>query len=119
MRSLILLGILAFISCDNFKYEDLIIQKVSIDKSKYSNYLIDRELGLHRLNGYDVIDSSLGVVLLHGYYPPKWKDKGFEWTKPMHQIIEYGRPIWWLRYNWFECPEQSVSFLNTALKFHP
>ena len=93
MRSLIIFGMLALVSSDNFKYKDLIIQKVSIDKSNYSRYLIDRELGLHRLNGYDFQDSSLGVVLVHGHYPTKWKDKGFKWAKPMHQIADYGRPI--------------------------
>ena len=65
-----------------------------------------------------VLDAtSFGIILVHGYYPLNWETKGHEWNKAIHQAADLGRPIWWLRYRWFDCPEKSVCSIFLSRSF--
>ncbi|MBA65570.1 MAG: hypothetical protein CMG55_07195 [Candidatus Marinimicrobia bacterium] len=115
MWKIIFFGKCLILSCTTSKQENLILKKVNTNESQYNGYLINRDPGLHKLEGYSIIDSSFGIILVHGYYPSTWETKGYEWNKAIHQTADLGRPIWWLRYRWFDCPEKSVAMLSNSI----
>ncbi len=96
-------------------YEDLNVSKIIIEESKYDEYLINRPNGIHDLTGYTPKDSSIGIVLVHGFYPPAWPTKGFEWAEALKNMTETQYPIWWFRHEWNDCPEQISKILDLAL----
>ena len=114
MSKLLLASLLLF-GCSNKNHKDLVLSKIQTDKSQYNGYLIEREEGIHSLDGFNEIDSSFGVVLVHGYYPPSWSTKGYEWTKAIQELTEINRPIWWFRYDWYNCPENNSAKLVSAI----
>ena len=80
------------------------MSKLSTDKSNYDEYLINRSVGIYKIKGFDYIDSTIGIILVHGYYPEKWDTKGFEWVEPILNLSRSRLPIWFYRYDWNECP---------------
>ena len=82
-----------------------------MNKSDYDEYLIDRSNGLHRLGGINEKDSTYGIIIVHGYYPMGWQTKGFEWVNPLMYLAHREIPIWFFRYDWTGCPENSVEYL--------
>ena len=65
--------------------------------------------------GFTPKDSSIGIVLVHGFYPTGWPTKGFEWTEALKNMTKTQHPIWWFRYDWNNCPEKSSKTLDFAL----
>ena len=116
MRTFIFtLNILLFFSCSNHKYEGLLLDQLSINPSEYNEYLIKRDNGLHRLKGFNETDSSFGILAVHGFYPKKWEKKGFEWASPLQELTKLKKPIWWVKYDWFDCPDSSVQYLSKKI----
>ena len=114
--TLFLSAALVFVcGCGLNTYEDLNASKIIIKKSKYDEYLINRPNGIHDLTGYTPKDSSIGIVLVHGFYPPAWPTKGFEWAEALKNMTETQYPIWWFRHEWNDCPEQNSKILDLAL----
>ena len=102
-------------SCEPNSFKDLDASKIIIEKSKYDEYLINRSNGIHDLLGFTPKDSSIGIVLVHGFYPTDWPTKGFEWTEALKNLTKTQHPTWWFRYDWNNCPEQSSRTLDFAL----
>ena len=114
-----LVTILSFIAgcatlSNNSKF--LSVNELSLDKKIYNEYLIDNPNGLHKLSGLNVRDSTLGIILVHGYYPKKWDTKGFEWVTPIFMLSEATIPLWFFRYDWNECPNNSADFLDSQIE---
>jgi len=115
--SRIFISIILFITgCSKAPYNDFSLNQLIINKSEYNNYIINRSDGLHRLEGFNIVDSSYGIIAVHGYYPMTWPTKGFEWVLPLKKLSDLKIPIWLLRYDWFECPEHSVDYLNSQIE---
>ena len=105
-RHLWILAFLFVVGCDQQQYSDFNLTKFHYIKKDYNEYIIQRENGFHRLTGYQVADSTYGIVVLHGYYPWGWTTKGFEWAEPLHELSKFKVPIWLYRYDWNQCPDQ-------------
>jgi len=112
---LITINVLLFFSCSDLKYNDLLLDQLSIDPSKNNGYLINRDNGLHRLKGFNETDSSFGILAVHGFYPKLWKTKGLEWVAPLRELTKLKRPIWWVKYDWFDCPDSSAQYLSKKI----
>ena len=98
-------------SCTQSNHPDLLLSNLKMNKSDYDGYVIDRSNGFHRLGGSSTNDSTYGIVTVHGYYPKGWPTKGFEWVNPLVQLSNSGIPVWFFRYDWDDCPENSVNYL--------
>ena len=105
-RHLWILAFLFVVGCDQQQYSDFNLTKFHYIKKDYNEYIIQRENGFHGLKGYQVADSTYGIVVLHGYYPWGWTTKGFEWAEPLHELSKFKVPIWLYRYDWNQCPDQ-------------
>ena len=105
-RHLWILAFLFVVGCDQQQYSDFNLTKFHYIKKDYNEYIIQRENGFHGLTGYQVADSTYGIVVLHGYYPWGWTTKGFEWAEPLHELSKFKVPIWLYRYDWNQCPDQ-------------
>ena len=92
-------------SCEGNSYHKLETSKIIVDKSNYDEYLINRVNGIHRLTGYSPLDSSKGIILVHGYYPPNWTTKGHEWTIALKRLADSKALTWWFKHDWNACPE--------------
>ena len=101
--------------CEPNSFKDLDASKIIIEKSKYDEYLINRPNGIHDLKGYTQKDSSIGIVLVHGFYPNSWPTKGFEWAEALKNMTVTQYPIWWFKNEWNDCPEQNSKILDIAL----
>ena len=94
------------IGCDQEKYTDFTLTKFHYIKKDYNEYIINRDNGFHRLSGYQIADSSYGIIVLPGYYPRGWTTKGFEWAEPLHELSKFNVPIWLYLYDWNQCPDE-------------
>lgn len=115
MVRLITLLLFFILSCSETLHTDLSISRFTTEKEKYDQYLIDRLNGFHRLTGMTVIDSSFGIVAIHGYYPPGWMTKGFEWVEPLINLSQRQVPVWFFRHDWNQCAEESANHLHEEL----
>jgi len=104
------------VGCDQQQYTDFNLTKFHYIKKDYDEYIINRDNGFHQLTGYQVADSSYGIIVLHGYYPWGWTTKGFEWAEPLHELSKLKVPIWLYRYDWNQCPEQITDQFLEAMK---
>ena len=102
--------------CTKPDHQDLLLHKLTAKISEYDGYLIDRPIGLHRMQGYTQTDSSFGIIAVHGYYPSAWPTKGFEWVAPMKDLARLKHPVWWFRHNWFNCPDSSIAYLKSQIE---
>lgn len=114
-RYILVIGLVLCCCSNNNQFNDFNIQNVITEKIEYDQYLINRPSGLHRLKGFTESDSSLGIILVHGYYPNNWPTKGYEWTSALKVLSESERPIWWFRHDWNSCPEITREILYNAL----
>jgi pimeloyl-ACP methyl ester carboxylesterase len=72
--------------------------------------LIHIPLGAHRLTPTD-LESPRAIVAVHGY-----GSRGIEWVSSLHQFAESGAHVYWLRWDWNQCPKAGMSNLQNALK---
>ena len=111
----ILIAVALICGCEQDYFKDLNASKIIVEQSRYDEYLIHRHNGIHDLLGYMPKDSSRGIVLVHGFYPPKWPTKGFEWTVALKNMAKTTYPVWWFRHEWNDCPENNSRILDIAL----
>ena len=116
MNKYLSLFCLLFLSCTESDHPDLILNKLKIDKSDYDGYLINRSNGIHRLSGINEKDSTWGIITVHGYYPMGWLTKGFEWVSPIVELSNRKIPVWFFKYDWGDCPENSANYLYNELE---
>ena len=107
----IIFAFIIFAGCSKNSHRDLFINNISTEQSEYDGYLVNRDNGLHLIEGYHISDSSLGIILVHGRYPDNWPSKGLEWSLAIKDIADRERPIWWFKHNWNDCPEYSSNNL--------
>ena len=107
--------LLLILNCNGTIHTGLSFNRLKTEKTKYDEYLIDRSNGLHRLTGTTVIDSTLGIITVHGYYPSGWETKGFEWVDPLINLSQRQVPIWFFRHDWNECQERTADHLHKEL----
>ena len=107
-------------TCLGNDQKTILLSMLSTDKSNYDEYLINRSVGIYEFKGFDYIDSTTGIILVHGYYPEKWDTKGFEWVEPILNLSRSRIPIWFYRYDWNECPltihDGMLKMLKTLIK---
>mgnify|MGYP001163930604 CR=1 FL=1 len=103
-------------SCKKIDYEPLELDYLYKHKDRNNNYLVRRSNGFHKLNGVTIKDSSYGIITVHGYYPEREKAKGHEWVKPLNIISEKNIPIWFFKYDWNNCIQQSTNYLHEQLE---
>ena len=111
MNKYLLSFFLFFISCTKSDYPDLLLKKLNINKSDYNEYLINRSNGIHRVMGIKETDSTWGIIAVHGHYPKGWLTKGFEWVDPIVKLSHRKIPVWFFKYDWNDCPENSTDYL--------
>ena len=111
MNKYLSLFCLFFLSCAESDHPDLLLNKLKINKSDYDEYLINRSNGIHRLGGINEKDSTWGIITTHGYYPMGWPTKGFEWVNPIVELSHRQIPVWFFKYDWNDCPENSADYL--------
>ena len=80
------------------------LQNAVFNKKKYNEYIINRPNGFHAVTGFVENDSSVGLILVHGFYPSDWRNKGIEWVEPIKNFSKAGVPMWFYRYDWDQCP---------------
>ena len=61
-------------------------------------------------------DSTFGIILVHGCYPKNWKKKGLEWVSPIFELSKTHISLWFFKYDWENCPENSADSLYFGLK---
>jgi len=54
------------LNCNGTIHTGLSFNRFKTEKTKYDEYLIDRSNGLDRFTGTTVIDSTLGIITVHG-----------------------------------------------------
>jgi len=116
MNKYLSLFFLFFLSCTESDHPDLLLNKLKINKSDYDEYLINRSNGIHRLGGINEKDSTWGIITVHGYYPMGWPTKGFEWVSPIVELSHRKIPVWFFKYDWGDCPENSADHLYREIE---
>ncbi len=71
--------------------------------------LIHTPLGVHRLTPPKT-PSSTAILAVHGH-----KSRGYEWITSLHQFAETGAHVYWLRWDWNQCPTGGVEDLQKAI----
>ena len=94
---------------------EISLQNIITDRKKYDEYIINRSQGLHEITGFKQNDSTVGIILVHGFYPEDWKSKGFEWAEPIKNFSKAGLPMWLYRYDWNQCPSITAIQINSDL----
>jgi len=94
---------------------EISLQNIITDRKKYDEYIINRSHGLHEITGFKQNDSTVGIILVHGFYPEDWKSKGFEWAEPIKNFSKAGLPMWLYRYDWNQCPSITARQINLDL----
>ena len=72
--------------------------------------LIQIPMGVHRLTP-EKMSSAKAILAVHGY-----QSRGFEWVTSLHQFAESGAHVYWLRWDWNQCPQGGVDDLGQAIK---
>jgi len=107
--------VIVSLTCSDTKYADFTLTKFRYDKKGYDQYIIARNNGYHRLTGYQVADSTFGIIVVPGYYPKGWITKGLEWAEPLRELTNFQVPIWLYRYDWNQCPEQAADRFHKSM----
>ena len=94
---------------------EISLQNIITDRKKYDEYIINRSQGLHEITGFKQNDSTVGIILVHGFYPEDWKSKGFEWAEPIKNFSKAGLPMWLYRHDWNQCPSITAIQINSDL----
>ena len=118
MSNFLFLLLLFLISCSNntISSEKIFITDLKNNKKEYDESLVNRQNGTHRIFGINEKDSTFGIVLVHGYYPKNWREKGLEWVNPIFELSKIKVPLWFFKYDWKNCPENSADSLYFKLK---
>ena len=72
--------------------------------------LIQIPLGVHRLTP-EKLTSTKAILAVHGH-----KSRGFEWVSSLHQFAETGAHVYWLRWDWNQCPKGGANNLEEAIQ---
>ena len=76
--------------------------------------LMELPLGLHRLDR-DAAETDATVnIAVHG-----WNSRGYEWVHLVKSLDGPASSIWFLRWNWDECPGAAAQALNRQLSEAP
>ena len=118
MSNFLFILLLFLIGCSNntISSKKIFITDLKNNKKEYDEYLINRKNGMHRIFGINEKDSTFGIILVHGYYPKNWRGKGLEWVSSISELSKSNIPIWFFKYDWENCPENSADFLYFELK---
>ena len=118
MSNFLFILLLFLIGCSNntISSKKIFIADLKNNKKEYDESLVNRENGMHRIFGMNEKDSTFGIVLVHGYYPETWKEKGLEWVNPIFELSKVNVPLWFFKYDWENCPENSADSLYFELK---
>ena len=111
MKQLLYILFLFIVGCSGNYNKDIWLKDLETNLEDYDEFLINRDFGFHRIKGIDELDSSFGIISLHGFYHEGWSGKGYEWVGPLYNLSKRQVPIWTYRYDWKECPENSVDSL--------
>ena len=71
--------------------------------------LVHIPLGTHRLTPATTT-SGTAILAVHGH-----KSRGYEWITSLHQFAESGAQVYWLRWDWNQCPEGGLENLKQAV----
>ncbi len=115
MKWLIFFFVLFIVGCSDSYNKNISLDDLNTNLQEYEEILINRDIGFHRIKGLDELDSSFGVIVLHGYYPLGWSSKGYEWVEPLRTLSKQKVPVWLYRYDWTACYKNSVDSLYTHL----
>ena len=118
MSNFLFILLLFLNGCSNntISSKKIFIAELKNNKKEYDESLVNRENGMHRIFGMNEKDSTFGIVLVHGYYPETWKEKGLEWVNPIFELSKVNVPLWFFKYDWENCPENSADSLYFELK---
>ena len=72
--------------------------------------LIQIPLGVHRLTPEKLV-STKAILAVHGH-----QSRGFEWVSSLHQFAETGAHVYWLRWDWNQCPNGGAGNLEQAIQ---
>ena len=118
MSNFLFILLLFLIGCskDTISSKKIFITNLKNNKKEYDGSLVNRQNGIHRIFGMNEKDSTFGIILVHGYYPKNWKGKGLEWVNPIFELSKANIPLWFFKYDWENCPENSADSLYLELK---
>ena len=83
--------------------------KIGAELKASGKKLIHIPLGTHRLTEPDR-PSTRAVLAVHGY-----GSRGYEWVTALHQFSESGAHVYWLRWDWNQCPESGLTDLQKGI----
>ncbi len=72
--------------------------------------LINIPLGVHPLTPANT-PSKKAILAVHGH-----KSQGYEWVTSLHQYAETGAHVYWLRWDWNQCPLGGTQDLEKAIQ---
>ena len=104
--------LLVLFNCSDSQKKRILLENLYSTKDNYNEELLKRDEGLHTIKGYNVQDSSFGLIMVHGYYPKNWQSKGFEWIEPMHALSKNKIPMWFFKYDWEGCSSDIADSLK-------
>ena len=118
MSNFLFILLIFLIGCSNntINSKKIFITDLKNSKKEYNESLVNRKNGIHRIFGVSEKDSTFGIVLVHGYYPKNWREKGLEWVNPIFELSKIKVPLWFFKYDWKNCPENSADSLYFKLK---
>lgn len=73
--------------------------------------LMDMPIGMVELINGDQQNDSVLVVAVHGY-----QSKGYEWITGLKNLTDHYGSLFFFRYDWEQCPDQSAIELASAIK---
>jgi len=100
------------LSCESPKGPPPTLEELHTDSrlKQSAKRLIHIPLGLHRLTPA-THQSPKVIMAIHGY-----DSRGYEWVSSLHQFAESGAHVYWLRWDWNQCPQGGLADLQKALK---
>lgn len=104
--------LLLFFSCSSSYNSEIWLNELDINKTAYNEDLINRKDGYHSIYGFEVQDSSFGIVMVHGSYPKNWDKKGYEWVEPLNVLSKNNVSMWFYKYNWNGCSNDIADSLK-------
>ena len=114
MKFYLIFLLLILFNCSDSQNRKILLEQLYSTKDNYNENLFKRSDGLHNIKGYNVQDSSFGLIMVHGYYPKNWQSKGFEWIEPMYALSKNKIPMWFFKFDWEGCS----SDISDSLKKH-
>ncbi len=113
MKYFVIITLLVF-TCSKPLDSEIWLKQLDSNRENYNEALINRTDGFHSVNGFEVKDSTLAIITVHGYYPDGWSTKGFEWVDPLKALSNNKASILFYKYNWKSCADA----IADSLKHH-